>query len=479
MKGDFQPTTRVRLTGDVAGDVADDLRLGGLRAVALRELATMHRENVLDLPVCSRSLRLDGGETIVCRRVGALDSVEIVAPPHRERVRPVRPLPGPRPGDDGFFYAIPDCLARYDGGSGPENAIPDGALAGWSLGSGNDVTVGDPADAGLLLSDGMPEAGIVREPGVFVLPGGAASGLLFGREHIPDSAPFSVSCLVRLRAPLEYDYIYDARDVLNPLRPYLLRSDDGDSFVRDCPGSLSPLLGFCSPHIHPGWTVDITYPWSPWNEDYAANTERLVGARRVDTVCDGAPLLAGDAYRDARGAAYPHPHGFVIGLQAAGLFLANGDCLLGARLSNFESQFGYAPAQTDPLECGVWHHVVMTHKADGTVRLYLAREDDATAAVYGGRQPLCAMDDACAYQMCGVNAWTLRNGDTGQAIGAYRMNPAMDVALPRFFHYALSSEQAYLLQLEAFTGLFVADDHETAQAAALGLTPITIAKEAS
>jgi hypothetical protein len=53
----------------------------------------------------------------------------------------------------------------------------------------------------------------------------------------------------------------------------------------------------------------------------------------------------------------------------------------------------------------------------------------------------------------------------------------MDVALPRFFHYALSPGQAWLLSLEALSGLFVADDHETAQATAYGLAPVTIVKE--
>ena len=69
------------------------------------------------------------------------------------------------------------------------------------------------------------------------------------------------------------------------------------------------------------------------------------------------------------------------------------------------------------------------------------------------------------------------SGEGGEAIAAYRMNVAMDVALPRFFHYALSPGQAWLLSLEALSGLFVADDHETAQAVVQGLTPVTIVKE--
>ena len=475
MNADFRPTPRLRLVG--GPDEGE--RLMALRGLAFRELEAMRRENRLDLPVYSRTLRLDGGETVACRRIGDLDEVEIAAPARRREAPRPRPLPTARPREAGSFFAIPDCLARYEGYDSLENAVPDGDLAGWSLGLGNDVVVVSPGEVGLPEPEGLPQAGLDRRRGVFVLPGGAASGLLYGRDHIPDDAPFSVSCLVRLRETLAYDYTYDDRDVANPFRVYLLRSGDGSDYVWDCPGSISPLLGFCSPHLHPDWSAEVTYPWAPWNADYAANTETLLGAKRVETACDGAPLLAGDAYRDARGAAYPHPWGFVIGLQAAGLFVYGGDRLLGARLSNFESQFGYAPAVSDRLALGVWHHVVLTHAASGLVRLYVAAADAAEAMLYEGDQPLCALDAACAYQASGVNAWTLRNGASGAAIGAYRMNPVMDVCLPRFFHYALSPAQAYLLQLEALTGLFVADDHEAAQAAALGLTPITIPKEAS
>jgi hypothetical protein len=469
---DFRPTPRLRYDGDAEA-------LAGLRGPALRELAVMDRENAFDLPVYSRVLRLAGGETIVCRRTGCLDELTLAAPRRQEPRPPGRPLPRPVPGRESAFFAIPDCLARYEGLHSLDNAITDGALAGWSLGLGDAVTIISPADAGLPSFEGLPAAGIDRAPGVFVLPGGAASGLLFGRDHIPDDAPFSVSCLLRLRAFLDYDYTYDAKNVLNPFRPYFLQSADGADFTWDCPGSISPVLGFCSPHLKADWTETVTYPWSPWNEDYSTNAEELTGVKRVDTACPDAPLLAGDAYRDARGNAYPHPCGFILGLQAAGLFLYNGNRLLGARLSHFESQFGYAPALTDALEYDLWHHVVMTHETDGTVRVYVAREDSASATVWSGVQPLCAMDDACVYQASGVNAWTLANARTGAAIGAFRMNPAMDVALPRFFHYALSADQAYLLQLEALTGLFVADDHELGQAAAAGLTPILIPKEAS
>lgn len=464
----FRPTPRLRFSGDAA-------ELAGLRHTALRELDTMRRENVLDLSVYSRSVQLPGGERIVCRRAGLQDSITIEAPRQRSRSGPSLLPRSDTDRDNGFFYAIPECLARYDGLTSLTNAIPDGNLAGWSMGLGNAVTVCDRTTVGLPEALGLPEAGIDREVGVFVLPGGSGSGLLFGRSHIPDNEAFSVSCLIRLRQELAYDYTYDAKEVLNPFRTYFLQSADGDTFTWDCPGSISPILGFCSPYLHPGWSQTVTYPWAPWNADYTKNTEQLAGAKRMtQATCPDAPTLSGEDYRDALGQDYPYPYGFILGLQAAGLFLYNGNRLLGARIANFESQLGYTPVVTDALELGVWHHVVLSHAEDGTAHIYLARQDRDDAWSYFGNQPLCAMDAACQYTFCGVNAWTLHNSRTGADIGAYRMNPVMDMALPRFFHYPLSAAQAYLLQLEALDGLFVADDHEADQAAAQGLLPITI-----
>ena len=266
--------------------------------------------------------------------------------------------------------------------------------------------------------------------------------------------------------------------MLNPLRTAFLQSADGETFTWDCPGDIAPILGFCSPHLHPDWSETVTYPWAPWNTDFTRNTEKLAGARRLSaSLCPDAPVLAGDGYRDVLGRDYPHPYGFILGLQAAGLFLSGGNRLLAARISHFETQTGFAPARTDALDIGAWYHVVLTHAATGEVRIYLARENRDEAWYFTGSQPLCAMDAACQYTLSGVNAWTLHNGLTGTDIGAYRMNPVLDLALPRFFGHALSASQAHLLQREALDGLFVADDHETAQAVAQGLTPITIERE--
>ena len=229
---------------------------------------------------------------------------------------------------------------------------------------------------------------------------------------------------MRLRQILDYDYTYDAKNLLNPLRTYLLQSADGKNFTWDCPGSMAPILGFCSPHPHPDWSETITYPWAPFDADYHSRVELLAGVRKMEAIpCADAPQLAGDAYRDALGRDYPYPYGFIMGLQAAGLFLYGGNRLLGARLAHFESQFGYTPVLTDALDLDVWYHVVFTHAADGTACIYLARQDRNDAAVYCGTQPLCAMDAACQYTASGVNAWTLHNGRTGADIGALSHEP--------------------------------------------------------
>ena len=190
----YRPATRLRFFGDAE-------QLAPLRTLALRELDTMHRENAFDLAVYGRTVVLPTGERIECRRLGSQDRIDIHAAPVRERAVPGRAARSRARAPQGAFYAIPDCLARYEGLTSLGNAIPDGDLAGWSLGLGNAVTVRRRADVGLPEAQGLPEAGCDREVGVFRMPGGAGSGLLFGRDHIPDNAPFSVSCLVRLGAP--------------------------------------------------------------------------------------------------------------------------------------------------------------------------------------------------------------------------------------------------------------------------------------
>ena len=102
---DFRPTVRLRFPGGLAGAGLGDgeTYLARLRAQALRELGVMHRENVFELPVFSRTVRLPGGETLVCRRTGSLDSVDILAPTGREEAPRRRALPGTQAREAGSF----------------------------------------------------------------------------------------------------------------------------------------------------------------------------------------------------------------------------------------------------------------------------------------------------------------------------------------------------------------------------------------
>ena len=153
---DFRPAPRLRLAGDAA-------LLAPLRGDALRELAVMHRENVFDLPVYDRQVELESGERILCRRVGEQDYIEILGAQSGEAGE-VAAAPAVRPPRrDGEFYVIPDCLARYDGLDSLQNAVPDGALAGWTLGLGADVTVSRPTRRGCrLMPDCRKQASAAR-----------------------------------------------------------------------------------------------------------------------------------------------------------------------------------------------------------------------------------------------------------------------------------------------------------------------------
>ncbi|QLA21272.1 hypothetical protein [Desulfolutivibrio sulfoxidireducens] len=462
----------------------DTLAAAALRPAAWRELDTLVRLNVNDLDVVSRTVRFDDGRVIVCRRVGGRDLVDIHAPRPRSRPRGERePSPPPRPVEEGFFYVIPGCVARYDGSGDLVNAIPDGPLSGWTVGTGAAVAILPFEDTGLPDPGVVPETGDERVFDAFRLPGGAASGLLYAPGHIPASGAFALSCLFRLRERLEYDYTFDEKGVLSPVRPYVLQSGDGVDFTWNCPGSLSPVIGFCEPMAHPDWVEEVTYPWSPWNEDFSENTEDVAGIKRVEQSCADAPLLApdgsaGDPYLDAGGKAYPHPHGFVVGMRFVGLFIADGDRLLAGRISDFATGYGYEPILTGSLELGAWHHAVLSYEKDGTATLFLAvhGQEPDDWKTYAAAQPVGAMDMGQDYPASGVNAGYLVNDKSGERISGFRMNAALDIALPRFFHEALDADQARLLHEEAFCGRYVADECEMAAIAAKGLSPIIIGR---
>lgn len=464
----------------------DRAATAALRPMALRELAIMRRLNMGNLPEVSRTLRFDDGRAIVCARTGGREVVHLYAPLDRER--PDGTMPGLRrrlpERDRTAVYVIPGCVARYDGVDGLENAIPDGPLSGWSLGTGSRVNRLPFAGLGLPRPGTVPEAGLVRDVTAFELPGGDGSGLLYGPGHIPSAGAFALSCLFRLKSPLPYDYTFDDRGVLSPIRCLVLQTDDSERFSWSCPGSLSPVLGYCQPHLHPGWSEDATYPWAPWNEDFAGHVERVTGIRRVDESCPDAPLLApaqnGDAYRDARGLAYPHPHGFVAGMRLAGLFIADGDRLLAGRIADFPGEAGMPVIRTGSIPLNVWHHAVVSHAPDGTTTLSLAALDQHPAQwdLWRTRQGVTEMDMGQGYAASGVNAGTLYSRGGTHAVSSFRMNAALDVALIRFFHQALDEDQAGLLHCEAFCGEYAADEYEIGPIEAAGLTPIVIGRHA-
>lgn len=470
----------VRLHGDPAAAMS-------LRQDAMRELDTLRRLNVCGLSEVSRTVRFDDGRAIVCAITGGRETAHLYAPAVRSR-RHASPVAGGRrrhERDDSAVFVIPGCVARYDGTGDLQNALPDGALSGARLGLGARTATLPFEQTGLPSPGLVPEAGLSRSFDAFELPGGQGSGILYGAGHIPSCGAFSISCLFRLKASLAYDYTFDERGVLSPIRCHVLQSADGEDFTWSCPGSLSPVAGYCQPHFHPGWSETVTYPWSPWNEDFENRTQLLHGVRRVEQSCPDAPLLASaedgaKAYTDAKGHAYPHPHGFVAGMRLAGLFIADGDRLMAGRIADFSSEIGLSPILTPSIPLGVWRHAVLSHAADGATTLYLAAADQKPwrRDVWRTRQGVSDLDMSQGYAASGVNSGALVSQDTGETISSFRMNAALDVALIRFFHHALDDDQAGLLHDEAFNGEYAADEFEIGLIEAAGLTPIVIGRRA-
>jgi len=321
---------------------------------------------------------------------------------------------------------------------------------------------------------------------VYRLPGGVDSGMYLSKDHLPGNTIFSFSCAFRLNEKLEYDYSFDERGVLNPIRSYYLKSSNGTQWKWDCPGSLSPVIGWASPQYFTSDAESVTFPWAPWNEDFT-NESLATGMKAADIACDGAPLLAdtwsaSSPYWDNNDPPnpYPYPKGFITGMRLFGLFVYNGNQLLCGRLNDFMGQYQLSPIITPEIELGQWLHTAVVQETDGTLNLYLANKTTKVATRYSvaslldGMEPPTAYDAAYDYAFVGYNSWYVRLLTNGEKISHFSMNPRMDVCLPRFYDRNLTMAEAVLLHREALDGIFVADDFEVGQIEAAGFIPVLV-----
>lgn len=407
-------------------------------------------------------------------------------------------IPFVEPGPGQFFY-LPECVGRFDFTS-YVNAIPKKKFAA-TMGVGRSVVFLKPSKRGLPAPGVVAAVGLTRDYRVAVMPGDAldtatasASALEFPATMLPSIGAWSVSCMFRLDAPVQYDYTFSQLDVLNAVRPRVLFSGNGTDWRFDCPGSVSPLVGYMRPSLFSSGYVDMTYPWPPYNNDFS-KTIRFYGYKEIvpSSDCWTAPLLE-SAFSDnspywdnvSRGDGtthpYPLPHGVMIGINFMGMMLYDGNRLLAGKVVDFENEWNLSPIISNKLDIGSMYFVCLTHDESSISTLYINKIGTNDVVVYRknqstGKFPLT--DEGGASLSVFSGGASFHSGDVGESdpskwYGSYRFSASMDLALPRFFHRALRREEVNLLLLEAFQGVFVADDHEAAALVGRGLQPLMV-----
>jgi hypothetical protein len=173
-----------------------------------------------------------------------------------------------------------------------------------------------------------------------------------------------------------------------------------------------------------------------------------------------------------------HPEGYLAGINLCGLFWYNGNRILAGKISDFQNEAQYSPIITNKLELDTPYHVVLSYAENGETTLYVTKIKSKDIAVYKSRgttSKFYAYDSAGAALplMSGTKYQELRSTD-GEVVGQWLFSSNMLLGLPRFYRRALSSQEAKLLLLEAFNGVFVADDFEAAQLVGSGFKPVTI-----
>jgi len=467
----------VRYSGDIQAGVE---RIG----LVIQQLQLLKNLNIQNLPLYQTSRGYDDGSQITVFRQGNVYSAAVYVPPKSTIKIPAL--------EKGQVYWIPGCVARYDAAVLSSlaksdalhwiNSIPTGTLSKEVLRYRSDVSLSARQACGLPVMQSMPEAGITRDGGVFKCSGGVNSGMYLSKEHMPDEAIFSFSCAFRLHKKLEYDYTFDEKGVLNPVRPYYLKKNNGGQWTWDCPGSLSPVIGWASPQYFTADYEKVTFPWSPWNDDFTKKTS-VTGLKAVDIACADAPLLADSSpYWDKKDPpnAYPYPKGFIVGMRFCGLFIYNGNQLLCGRINDFTKQYQLSPIITSEISLGQWFHAVVVQGKNGTLNLFLANGAAKDTTQYTTMSQIQSMtpptvyDSKYDYVFLGYNSWDINILTTNERISHFSMNPQIDICIPRFYRRDLTKAEALLLHVEAFGKVFIADDFELGPLEATGFSPVTV-----
>lgn len=292
----FQPTD-VFLGCRYSGDEAAGRARMGLVCNALQ---TLHDVNVWGLQIYDHTVQFDDGTVVTAHRRGDQYWADVEVPNRIPKL------------NEGEFYWIPGCKARYGFAEGKElyNEIPlkAGSVSGDTSNSGAGIAFLTIKEAGLP-SPGVSPGGLIarlyrvcRLTGVDPDSGDSGSRLSLASSHIPTTGAFSISCVVRLREPIEMDYSFQYQTeklnngytVWNPIKARVLTSADGEKWSATCPGSIAPLVGYQIPSKFSNHWVKFSYPWPDYNNDFPSNAINQIGYREIYKTCENEPLMQSD-----------------------------------------------------------------------------------------------------------------------------------------------------------------------------------------
>lgn len=298
----------------------DQVRGARLRGRALQLLRITKEQNFQHLPVWQMTFHQDpltgakaeagpGTDVFVCSVIFGQPQVEIHAASEDEARAGEASAASDAPLSPGQFYHIPGCVARYDFKGSLENAVPftegDQEEGAGNTNSGSWTSVFSFPEAGLRALRGSPGGVIRRDFHVFRLDGGSvdadedAMSLSMSRTNMPGTGPFSVSCVARLNEEIVMDYTFTEKteelasgfEIFNPIRPKVLRSEDGERWYAECPGSIAPVVAYLAPdRLSTHWSL-ITFPWPPFNSNFLSSWGQQIGFREIVENCPGEPLL--------------------------------------------------------------------------------------------------------------------------------------------------------------------------------------------
>ena len=177
-----------------------------------------------------------------------------------------------------------------------------------------------------------------------------------------------------------------------------------------------------------------------------------------------------------------HPQGYMIGTNFLGLLWYNGNRILAGKICDYESEYSLLPIVSDELDIAAWYHVCLTMDASGNCSLYITKQGDNNTVIYNSVQSIgdfVPEDGFGEILKLPVSAddWSFTRSPSdpvSRNTSQWEFSSYMDITTMRFYHHALTKEEAVFLSKEAFGQAFLADDFEAAQLQGNGLMAVIV-----